>query len=85
MHTDNPSTNLQTADHQAADRSLLVLLAHHLHQAGLVQLPTLAAELQHIGMARLEPGWQLAHEALAQALAQGSGVPRGQCRAARRR
>lgn len=61
----------------SADRSLLVLLAHHLHQAGLVKLPRLADELRHIGRAQLEPGWQAAHEVLAQALAQGSGARRG--------
>lgn len=57
---------------QAADRSALLVLAHHLQQAGLVSLAVLAAELQHIGRAQLEPGWQAAHEALAQALAQSS-------------
>lgn len=77
MHTDNPLASLQTADHQAADRSLLVLLAHHLHRAGLVQLQGLATELRHMGAAQLDAGWQQAHEALAQVLAQGSGAPRG--------
>lgn len=57
---------------QAADRSALLVLAHHLQQAGLVQLAVLAHHLQHIGRAQLEPGWQAAHEALAHALAQSS-------------
>lgn len=68
----NPALKMEIA----ANRSLLVLLAHHLQQAGLVKLSGLSAELRHLGQLQLEPGWQVAHEALAQALAQSSSGAR---------
>lgn len=69
-HSSQPSQALHMQ--VAANRSALLLLSHHLARADLLQLQVLADELGYIGMARLEPDWQAAHEALAQALVQSS-------------
>lgn len=53
---------------QAVQRSAWVALVSQLERAGTLDLPTLIADLDNLGSAQPDAGWQSGHEELAGAL-----------------